>query len=191
MTTSSNYDKFPYVPIGSSSAKCQVGWPAIAGAIQESIHGNRSVVCIECYPGVLKDQIRALADLLHPTSVICAEALFKSPVSIDKMVEQFLGDDPVFGRMNDIQIEDYFDPAKLAAAQAGLQRGNAGLNLVIGSGATLVAPGADVLIFADMARWEIQMRYRRNEIGNLGADNAPASASEKYKRAYFVDWRAA
>ena len=191
MTTSSNYDKFPYVPISSSSAKCQVGWPAIAGAIQESIHGNRSVVCIECYPGVLKEQIHALADLLHPTSVICAEALFKSPVSIDKMVEQFLGDDPVFGRMNDIQIEDYFDPAKLAAAQAELQRGNAGLNLVIGSGAMLVAPGADVLIFADMARWEIQMRYRRNEIGNLGADNASANASEKYKRAYFVDWRAA
>jgi hypothetical protein len=191
MTTSSNYDKFPYVPISPSSAKCQVGWPAIAGAIQESIHGNRSVVCIECYPGVLKEQIHALADMLHPTSVICAEALFKSPVSIDKMVEQFLGDDPVFGRMNGIQIEDYFDPAKLAAAQAGLQRGNAGLNLVIGSGATLAAPGADVLIFADMARWEIQMRYRRNEIGNLGADNASANASEKYKRAYFVDWRAA
>jgi hypothetical protein len=191
MTTSSNYDKFPYVPTSSSSAKCQVGWPAIAGAIQESIHGNRSVVCIECYPGVLKEQIHALADLLHPTSVICAEALFKSPVSIDKMVEQFLGDDPVFGRMNGIQIEDYFDPAKLAAAQAGLERGKAGLNLVIGSGAALVAPGADVLIFADMARWEIQMRYRRNEIGNLGADNASADASEKYKRAYFVDWRAA
>jgi hypothetical protein len=191
MTTSSNYDKLPCVPVSSSSATCHVGWPAIAGAVQESIHGSRSVVCIECYPGVCTEQIHALADLLRPASLICTEALFKSPSSIDGMVEQFLGDDPVFGRMNGIQIEDYFDFAKLASARARLQRGNSGLNLVIGSGATLVAPEADVLVFADMARWEIQMRYRRNEIGNLGADNASASASEKYKRAYFVDWRAA
>jgi len=191
MTTSSNYDKLPCVPVSSSSAACHVGWPAIAGAIQESSHGSRSVVCIECYPGVYTEQIHALADLLRPASVICTEALFKSPSSIDGIVEQFLGDDPVFGRMNGIQIEDYFDRAKLAAARAGLQRGNVGLSLVIGSGATLVAPEADVLVFADMARWEIQMRYRRNESGNLGVDNASASASEKYKRAYFVDWRAA
>jgi mannose-6-phosphate isomerase class I len=191
MTTSSNYDKFPFVPISSSSATCHVGWPAIAGAIQESNRGNRSVVCIECYPGVFTEQIQALANLLRPASVICTEALFKSPGCIDGMVEQFLGDDPVFGHMNGIQIEDYFDRAKLAAARAGLQRENAGLNLVIGSGATLVAPEADVLVFADMARWEIQMRYRRSEIGNLGADNAAATVAVKYKRAYFVDWRAA
>ena len=62
---------------------------------------------------------------------------------------------------------------------------------MIGSGAAIVAPEPHVLVFADMARWEIQMRYRRNEIGNLGADNPSASLAEKYKRAYFVDWRAA
>jgi mannose-6-phosphate isomerase class I len=191
MTTSSNYDKFPCVPISSSSSMCRVGWPAIARALQEFIHDNSSVVCIECYPGVFAEKIDALIDLLRPTSVIRTETLFKSANCIEQMVEQFLSDDPVFGRMNGIQIEDYFDPAKLAAARARVQRENAGLHLVAGSGATLVAPEADVLVFADMARWEIQMRYRRNEIGNLGADNASASASEKYKRAYFVDWRAA
>ena len=93
------------------------------------------------------------------------------------MVEQFLGDDPVFGRMNAIRIEDYFDPAKLVAARAGLQRANAGLTLVIGTGAALVAAEHNVLVFADMARWEIQMRYRRNEIGNLGADNTSATTA--------------
>jgi mannose-6-phosphate isomerase class I len=191
MTKSSNYDKFPCVPISSSSSMCRVGWPAIARALQEFIHDNSSVVCIECYPGVFTDKIDALIDLLRPTSIIRTETLFKSADCIEQMVEQFLGDDPVFGRMNGIQIEDYFDPTKFAAARARVQPENAGLHLVAGSGATLVAPEADVLVFADMARWEIQMRYRRNEIGNLGADNASASASEKYKRAYFVDWRAA
>jgi mannose-6-phosphate isomerase class I len=191
MTKPSNYDKSPCVSISSSSSTCHVGWPAIARAIQGSIHGQRSVVCIECYPGVFTEQIEALADLLRPASVIRTKTLFKSAGCIDQMVEQFLGDDPVFGRMNAIRIEDYFDPAKLVAARAGLQRANAGLTLVIGTGAALVAAEHNVLVFADMARWEIQMRYRRNEIGNLGADNTSATTAVKYKRAYFVDWRAA
>jgi hypothetical protein len=191
MTNFSNYDKFPFVSVTSSSSACHVGWPAIAKIIQESLQGNGSVVCIECYPGVLAKHIDDLAGVLRPVSMTRTEALFKSAGCIDQMVAQFLGDDPVFGRMNGIQLEDYFDPAKLAAARARLQQPNAGLTLVIGTGATLVAPEADLLVFADMARWEIQMRYRRNEMGNLGADNASASLAEKYKRAYFVDWRAA
>ena len=191
MTTSSNYDKFPCVAVSSSSSASHVGWPAIAKALQRFIHSNNSVVCIECYPGVIPEQIDALADLLSPASVIRTETLFKSASRIDHMVEQFLGDDPVFGRMNAIQIEDYFDPAKLATARASLQEARAGVALVIGTGATLVADAAEVLVFADMARWEVQKRYRRNEIGNLGAHNASASVAEKYKRAYFVDWRAA
>jgi mannose-6-phosphate isomerase class I len=190
-----NYDKFPFVPVSSSSLICHVGWPAIAGALRASIHKSRSVVCIECYPGVFTEQIDALVDLLGPASVIRTEALFKSVGCINQMVEQFLGDDPVFGRMNGIQIEDYLDPGKLAAARAGLQRVSAGLTLVIGTGAAVVGGTGDaerdVLVFADMARWEIQRRYRRNEIGNLGADNASATVEIKYKRAYFVDWRAA
>jgi mannose-6-phosphate isomerase class I len=191
MTKPSNYDKFPSIAVGSSSA-CHVGWPAIAEALEGLIHSARdSVVCIECYPGVFTEQIHALEELLHPGSVIRTETLFKSAACIEQMVGQFLGDDPVFGRMNGIQIEDYFDAAKLTAARMALQRGNAGLTLVIGTGAALVAPKRNVLVFADMARWEIQMRYRRNEIGNLGTDNASASVAEKYKRAYFVDWRAA
>jgi len=191
MTYSSNYDKFPCVPVRSSSSTCHVGWPAIANALQQSIGGNRSVICIECYPGVLPTHVDVLTRLLCPALVVCTESLFKSAHCIDQMVEQFLGDDPVFGRMNGITIEDYFDPEKLAVARAGLQQASPGVTLVIGTGAALVAPDADVLVFADMARWEIQRRYRRNEIGNLGADNDSDATAVKYKRAYFVDWRAA
>ena len=35
------------------------------------------------------------------------------------------------------------------------------------------------------------MRQRRNQIGNLGADNLEELPSLKYKRAFFVDWRSA
>ncbi|MEJ7663812.1 MAG: hypothetical protein WKG07_31910 [Hymenobacter sp.] len=38
---------------------------------------------------------------------------------------------------------------------------------------------------------EIQLRQRRGEIANLGSENFTEKANLKYKRAYFVDWRAA
>jgi hypothetical protein len=48
-----------------------------------------------------------------------------------------------------------------------------------------------MLVYADMPRWEIQMRFRRNEISNLGVENRTLDASLQYKRGYFVDWRVA
>jgi len=60
--------------------------------------------------------------------------------------------------------------------------------LVVGCGTRLVADG-DILVYADLARWEAQTRFRRGETGNLGAGNRAHSAGLKYKRAFFVDWR--
>jgi mannose-6-phosphate isomerase class I len=195
MTLRSNYDKFPVVPVSASASDCQVGWSAIVDAMQERLRGvsrnAHRVLCVDCYPGVFDDQVeQALAAALCPGLTVRTSNLFKIPSGVDALVAYYLGDDPVFGRMNDIVIDDFFDPQKLAAARESIAK-HEGLVLVVGTGATLVAADRDVLVFADMARWEIQMRYRRNEIGNLGADNASASAAEKYKRAYFVDWRAA
>jgi len=195
MTVRSNYDKSPVVPVSASDCDCRVGWSAIIEAMSERLRGAsqnpRTILCVECYPGVFEDQVdQALAAGLHPGLTVRTNNLFKNPREVDVMVEHYLGDDPVFGRMNDIAVGDFFDPQKLAAARESIARSR-GLVFVVGTGARHVVSEADVLVYADMARWEIQMRYRRNEIGNLGADNAPATTAVKYKRAYFVDWRAA
>jgi mannose-6-phosphate isomerase class I len=199
MTLRSNYDKFPVVPVSASPGDCEVGWSAIVGeilvAMNERLRGAsqnvRTVLCVECYPGVFIDRVeQAFAAGLGPGLTVRTSALFKNPREVGAMVEHYLGDDPVFGRMNDMVVDDFFDPQKLAAAREAIAK-NRGLVLVVGTGATLVAAEHNMVVFADMARWEIQMRYRRNEIGNLGADNSSTSAAEKYKRAYFVDWRAA
>ena len=63
--------------------------------------------------------------------------------------------------------------------------------LVIGTGATLLTPQWDLLVYCDMARWEIQQRQRADEIANLGPSNQKNARRSKYKRAFFVDWRAA
>src|SRR5438874_2741784 len=64
-----------------------------------------------------------------------------------------------------------------------------GTVIVYGCGASLLYPGADLLIYLDMARWQIQQRFRKNEVSNLGVCNKQLKASLQYKRAFFVDWR--
>ena len=63
--------------------------------------------------------------------------------------------------------------------------------MAIGTGASLVLPQADFLVYVDVARWEIQQRQRRKQIANLGLNNFADSPGQLYKRAFFVDWRAA
>ncbi len=183
------YDRFPYVAAGGVD-ECVVGWPAIGAALHGRL-GTARVLAIECYPGTrLAEVEQGLRPCFPKATFLNTETLLREPAAIDQMLEPLLGDDPVFGRMNTIEIEDFFDPDKLAAARR--QCGSAqNTIIVVGTGATLVCPEAAVLVYADLARWEIQMRQRRNEIGNFGTDNLSESPSLKYKRAFFVDWRSA
>jgi hypothetical protein len=190
MRRKSNYDKFPTIPVCTSDS--WETWPVIFDRLRACTTEANSVICIECYPGVLESVLtRTLDHGLQPAAVIMTTDLLNSSPAIERMVADMLGDDPVFGRMNRIQIEDFFDERKLGNARDRANRWYNGLLLIVGTGATLVAPEPDVLIYADMARREIQQRQRRNEIGNLGAENSQESAGLKYKRAFFVDWRAA
>lgn len=191
MARTPNYDKFPYVAVSESAAGCAQGWPAITAQVQSAVANSSTVICVECYPGADVEEIaERFRAALQPDLVIVTSGLLKPPAAIDAMLARHLTDDPVFGRMNDISLPDYFDPELLAAAQSAVAHGT-GLRVVVGTGAALVVPDPGLLIYADMARWEIQMRFRRNEAGNLGADNLRATVPVKYKRAYFVDWRAA
>jgi mannose-6-phosphate isomerase class I len=169
-----------------------VGGHAIFNRLQPETAKNSSTVCVECYPGAFEQSIRqAFEQGLRPVEVIYTPELLKAPEEIDQMLEGILGDDPVFGRMNEITLQEFFDPAKLGRARDKAANRGQGLLLVVGVGASLVSFAPDLLVYADMARWEIQGRQRRNEIANLGSDNFNETPSLKYKRAFFVDWRAA
>jgi mannose-6-phosphate isomerase class I len=153
--------------------------------------GKPSLVCVECYPGVYVEEIElAIVSALRLSQVIRSSEALKPASELERMLSPFLTDDPVFGRMNGLRIEDFMDPGKLALARSQISQAQ-GSVLVIGTGAALLAPEADLLVYADLARWEIQQRQRGNEISNLGADNRSERASLKYKRAFFIDWRAA
>lgn len=183
------YDRFPYIPSGSRE-ECFDGWPAVISRIRPRVRSG-AVVAVECYPGTSIEEFhRELTAGISGARIVRTLDLFRPAAEIEKMLAPVLGDDPVFGMMNTIGIEDFFDPQLLRAARARCS--SAGEPLVIlGPGATSVCPEPALLVYVDMARWELQLRQRRNEIANLGADNFEERASLKYKRAFFVDWRAA
>ena len=182
LSSRSNYDKAPSVEVPGHT--CDVGWSAIAARLG-------GVVAVECYPGVDEAEIiRQLEPRLMPAVVIRARDAMRPAHEIDRLLEPYLGgNDPVFGFMSGLPMEAFFDLAACAALAARAQ--TAVSALIVGTGATLIAPHADVLVYADLARWEAQLRFRRGETGNLGVDNRSTPAGLKYKRAFFVDWRVA
>ncbi|MBL9126703.1 MAG: class I mannose-6-phosphate isomerase, partial [Verrucomicrobiales bacterium] len=126
-----------------------------------------------------------------PVLEVAAESALKPPEAVDRLCEPFLGgDDPVFGFLAPLELPAFFDAERIAELRRRVDAVRAGVVLVVGVGAASVHPG-DVLVLADLARWEIQRRQRRGDIGNLGVPNLGASAGAKYKRAFFVDWRVA
>lgn len=184
-----NYDLRPSVTVPTEHAHaCREGWDAIFSELKRAVRGGRTVLAVECYTGVFDDDLRErLAQALHPTLVIDAKSVFKSPDAIDQMLAPDLGgDDPVFGCLTQRNMADFLDAGRVSAAVASMK--NHSLTLIVGPGASLLSR-ADVLVYADMPRWEGQLRQRRGEVDNLGVHNRGTKASLQYKRAFFIDWR--
>ncbi len=189
MSRSSEYDKQPAVSV--SGDRAWQGWAGILDHLRGEVERGASRVAIECYPGVLEEEVvGVLLAALCPAQVLRTRDFLKPAAEIDALVSRDLTDDPVFGRMNSLTIEDFADPARVARLR-GQYASAEGLKIVLGTGTRLIEPSPHLLIYADMARWEIQLRQRAGLIGNLGAENLTERPSLKYKRAYFFDWRVA
>ena len=190
--TATAYDKFPVIPVPGSHPAWS-GWPAIFRVLESRLRTAgtaRRVLVIDAYPGVDAAAVqREAAAALRPVLVIDTLALKKPEADLLPQLAPYLTDDRIFGVLSPLALADFFDAGKLAAAQRRLAAVREGLVLVVGVGASLVDRG-DLLVYADLARWEIQQRYRRGE-GNWGADNGGEDFFRKYKRGYFVEWRAA
>jgi mannose-6-phosphate isomerase class I len=190
-----NYDKFPVVTVPDSVDACSVGWEAIAGRLLKSIvqrDALRTVVVVECYPGVDEQEVLGqLQRRLNPALTLRSSEALLSPSRIDELTAPFLGgDDPLFGFLSGLTLPQFFDEDKARHFRGKVDALKQGLVLIVGVGARLIIEG-NIFLYADLARWEAQNRFRRNQAGNLGADNHRLPASLLYKRAYFVDWRVA
>lgn len=190
----SNYDKSPLIRISDRETDCQEGWAAICDRLKgalAAIPHTRKVLVVECYPGIYEAELReSLVAGLQPARLIDAKSTLLPEAVIRERAARLLGDHPVFGYMSDWHVWNYLDPDRFEAISKEIEAVSSGLVLVFGTGAALLAEDRDLLVYADMARWEIQQRMRRNEVSNLGLNNPEAAFSLQYKQAYFIDWRA-
>jgi mannose-6-phosphate isomerase class I len=187
------YEKFPCVEVPASNGLGWTGWDTIVRQLKTALAGRgtgKKVLVVECYTGVDESMVlRELGNRLAPALTLDVRQAMLPPDSIDRLVAPFLGgDDPVFGYLTNLTLPQFFDPAAVKAMQEKLAAVHNGLVLVAGCGARIVADG-DLFVYADLARWEAQLRYRRNESSNLGVENRTLSVGLQYKRAFFVDWR--
>jgi len=185
------YDKEPIVKIDGWRREAWAGYGPIAGRLaEEASKRDKTVIVVECYPAVRVDEIVQGLRGLNPAGVFLAEDAALDAERLQAKLERYLTDDRVFGYLAPFTIDELYDSERLSAMSAQVREIEEGIVIVIGFGASLVA-GGDVLVYADLARWEIQQRYRSKEFGNWRAGNEDEDILRKYKRGFFVEWRTA
>ncbi len=188
MTDTPAYEKQPVVVVsGGSEGVAWRGWPEIGRRLGAGT--TTPVLVVDCYPGVDRAEIVAALRTGRPelTAIDPAEAM-KDADALDAMLARFLTEDRVFGYMAPFTMDEFFDAGRLDGLRHRLGAAS-GPVAVVGTGAALVSRG-DVLVIADMPRWEIQLRYRAG-LPNWTADNPHEDVLRKYKRAFFIEWRTA
>lgn len=178
-----NYDKYPSTKL---SGNIRQGWNNIRTLLAELLTAKR-VLAIEFYTGVHEKEVLDELKPLSPVLLIDTRDLMKPENEIKTMTERFMTDDTLFGYVTHLTLTDYFDPHKLETARQQVRESSKAI--VVGAGAFLIVPEETTLIYVDMARWEIQQRFRAHEVKALGIDNRAEAVSLQYKRGYFNDWR--
>lgn len=182
-----NYDKNPAIKINGFHGQAWQGYEAVLEELKKRINKN-TVIVIDYYHGTRENELlENLITPLHPELVIRSEDA-KLPESIlSEFLYHNISDDRVFGSLSTHTLEEFFDRERLKELRCEVECAK-GLTIVYGVGASLITHG-DILIYGDLSRWEIQLRYRSGELDNWGVGNFDEDILRKYKRGYFVEWR--
>jgi len=209
----SKFTNLPVVEVKNDSYKVENGWEAICDKLNQSILSlpeKKKLIVIETYQGVIHEElISNLKSGLNYNRFILAEDYMLPEEEIKKMVFPDVTNDRIFGFLTRLTMDTFFDPEKVQAIQSEITETKKGTIIIYGSGASLLCPEvpslgelvpnnredlgeawSSLLIYADMARWEIQLRMRQHLVDNLGVKNRDtADWMLLYKQGFFVDWR--
>jgi mannose-6-phosphate isomerase class I len=188
-----NFNNKPFVDV-KGAFEVWKDWKAICQKLNEGIANlkkEKKVIVVETYQGVLDEElVEALSKGLNHDVWINAKDLMKTEEEIEKMVFPDVTNDRIFGALSRLNISDFMNEKKVLSFRKKISE-EKGITIIYGIGASLVAEKFDFLVYADMARWEIQMRMRQHLVDNIGLKNRQtADWMLLYKQGYFVDWRA-
>lgn len=178
----STYDKYPSTKINDAWIK--KGWENILPLFK-----NDKILSVDFYTGVLEDEVIDAFSKLSPDLLINTRSLFKSETEILKMTDSFMTNDSLFGYITNLRLKDFFDKDLVENARNRI-KSSKGKVLVIGIGATYIIQAVEATtVYVNMARWEIQQRFRQHKVKGIGIDNRTDAVSIQYKRGYFIDWK--
>ena len=190
----SEFNRFPAIEVNSGEYIVEKGWKAIIQRMNneaELINKNKKLVVIETYQGVIHEElIENLKGGLNFSRFIMAEEYLLPEQEIIDMVFPYVTNDRIFGSISQLTINDFFDNGKINIVRKEIESVSEGTIVIYGSGASLFTDYPDLMIYADMARWEIQLRMRKHLVDNLGLRNRSIPDwMLLYKQGFFVDWR--
>lgn len=129
--------------------------------------------------------LELIKEAYQPDICIKSEEIFINEEAFRERTASFMTEDRVRGVMYYGKMEDFIDPEKLTKAKENLDDNKK--VLVYGVGAGFITTG-NLYIYCDLARWEIQLRYRKG-MRNFIINNPDEDSLKKIKRGFFLDWR--
>lgn len=168
------YDVFPSFKIGKG--RIATGFDSLAVWLQ-----NYDKVIIDGDVGVYWSSfISQLYETLTTNQVkvnlVDIKDALKSEARINEIVAPYLGgDDPIFGRVFDGDLVNFFDEAKLD----NIHPAKEGLTVLYGTGAALTNWDCPV-IFLEVPKNEVQYRSRAGVVCNIG-ESKLTSPKQQYK----------
>ena len=185
------YDKYPVVKIKGGGFALN-GTDKVKEYLKSLLKNlkGKTVIAVDCYPGVREDEVfSSLFDEKNFQKIVKSETCTKDIAEIDAMISRNLTDDRVFGVMSCHKLIEFFNEEKIKAVKDEINKLKECTVLIYGVGASLIYE-PDIIIYCDLARWEIQTRYRAG-MSNWLCDNPGEDTLKKYKRGFFVEWRVA
>lgn len=201
------YDPDPQTGTGIQSVTIEQagsGYQTLASAVstrlvqRASTRQMRPVVCLDLYHSpdmdVFLGQFRATWETAYgPATWIDTRTALKESAVLARELQEFLTEDPVFGRVCDRDLTVFFDAGRwqtlVETVQAALRSVDGGLLFITGPGA-LLSPlrlYCDVALYAAVPRETIFLASEAGIGRNLG-DDQDRGKWPRYKRSFYIDW---
>lgn len=173
-----SYNRFPEISVLDAGEVMKLD--KLIALIKEKQYQK---IVIETYPGIDLEIVKNnfLNHLSDQYQLLWSEDFACSAKEYHQKIKDELTDDRVFGKITTHQYKDFF-PKKPINVKP--------YTICYGVGANYLIDKPDLIIYLDLPRWEIQLRYRAKK-PVFFKQTLESETIQNFKRGYFIEWRMA